>query len=90
MLSCHTIKITDFNRWNFFLNVGDVEMRDPPPITKGCLLFGDFSYPFDLQRLSQVLKDGGVVEDSLILESLEYLKSIKKNSFDHKKILSKC
>ena len=73
-----TLEITDFNRGNFFLHLGDFEQIEPPPLTKGHLSFEDFSNPFDLQRLNQTLKDEGVVDDSFFPEGVEYLRSIQK------------
>lgn len=55
-----TIEIIDVNRRNIFLNFGDIEVMDPPNITKGPLCISDFTNPQDLVRLNQVMKDEGV------------------------------
>lgn len=55
-----TIQIINVNRRNIFLNFGDIEVVNPPNITKGPLCISDFTNPLDLVRLNQVMKDEGV------------------------------
>ena len=52
-----TIGIEYENCETFFLNYGDIEVLSPPSKVKGDLFLKDFSYPIDLVRLLQVMKD---------------------------------
>lgn len=69
-----TIKITDFNRGNIFLNFGDIENIDPPSSTKGSLIIKDFKNPIDQLRVREVLKDEEV-DVSFFPHELDILKS---------------
>lgn len=73
------IEIIDVNKGNIFLNFGDIEIMDPPNITKGFLCLSNFTNPLDLARLNQVMKDEGV-SSSFKSAEMDYLISIQSLS----------
>lgn len=73
-----TVEIHDEISGNLFLNFRDMELFDPPALSKGPLLVKDFSNPVELQRINQVMMDEEVGELSN-LKGLDYLVSIQKD-----------